>query len=137
MPSKPIELQQFPEGILSIGEKTFKIANLLKAAQDDLVKEDELNRLFIAALRATGILSPDDLINIASSFFAPKPEETLLQEAKWFEQGLACQLLIPGKKEWEKDKVRLRISVQFEPEAVGTSASSSGSPLDDIRKDSE
>ncbi len=137
MPLKSISLQQHPEGILSIGEKTFKVANLIKAAQEDLAKKEELNRLFIAALRSSGILSPEDLINIASNFFSPKPEETLLQETKWFGYGLACQLLVPGKKDWEKGRVRLRISVEFEPEAIGSAAVDSGSPLDDIRKDGE
>jgi len=32
-------LQQHSEGILSIGEKTFKVASLVKAAQEDLPKK--------------------------------------------------------------------------------------------------
>jgi hypothetical protein len=124
-------LQQHSEGILSIGEKTFKVASLVKAAQEDLPKKEELNRLFIAALRSSGILPPENLLNIASSLLAPRPEEKLLQEA-----GLACQLLVPGKKEWEKGRVRLRITVEFEPEYTG-SESSDGSLLDDLRTDEE
>ncbi|MFS8836323.1 KGK domain-containing protein [Synechococcus sp. WC101] len=134
--SKSMPLQQHSEGILSIGEKTFKVASLVKAAQEDLPKKEELNRLFIAALRSSGILPPENLLNIASSLLAPRPEEKLLQEAKWFDQGLACQLLVPGKKEWEKGRVRLRITVEFEPEYTG-SESSDGSLLDDLRTDEE
>ena len=133
---KALPLQQYLEGILSIGEKTFKVASLVKAAQEDLAKKEELNRLFIAALRSSGILPPENLINIASSLLAPRPEEKLLQETKWFDQGLACQLLVPGKKEWEKGRVRLRITVEFEPEDTG-SESSDGSLLDDLRTDKE
>ncbi|MFS8855725.1 hypothetical protein NW851_02355 [Synechococcus sp. H55.7] len=129
-------MQQYLEGILSVGEKTFKVASLVKAAQEDLAKKEELNRLFIAALRSSGILPPENLISIASSLLATKPEEKLLQETKWFDQGLTCQLLVPGKKEWEKGRVRLRITVEFEPERTG-SESSDGSPLDDLRTDKE
>ncbi|MFS8799754.1 KGK domain-containing protein [Synechococcus sp. R60.3] len=132
MGSRSIPLQQHSEGILSVREKTFKVANLVKAAQEDLTKKEELHRLFIAALRSSGILPPEDLLNIASSLLAPKPEEKLLQEAKWFGQGLACQLLVPGKKDWEKGRVRLRIIVEFEPEDA-VSEGGSGSPLDDLR----
>ncbi|WP_414336874.1 KGK domain-containing protein [Synechococcus sp. H55.7] len=133
---KSLPLQQYLEGILSVGEKTFKVASLVKAAQEDLAKKEELNRLFIAALRSSGILPPENLISIASSLLATKPEEKLLQETKWFDQGLTCQLLVPGKKEWEKGRVRLRITVEFEPERTG-SESSDGSPLDDLRTDKE
>jgi hypothetical protein len=40
--------------------------------------------------------------------------------------------LVPGKKDWEKGRVRLRIIVEFEPEDTG-SEGGSGSPLDDLR----
>ncbi|MFS8879034.1 MULTISPECIES: KGK domain-containing protein [unclassified Synechococcus] len=141
---KSLPLQQCLEGVLSIGEKTFKVASLVKAAQEDLAKKEELNRLFIAALRSSGILPAENLISIASSFLPPIPIppgseeklEKLLQETKWFDQGLTCQLLVPGKKEWEKGRVRLRITVEFEPERT-SSESSDGSPLDDLRTDKE
>ncbi|NJL97343.1 MAG: hypothetical protein HC924_00165 [Synechococcaceae cyanobacterium SM2_3_2] len=128
MPLEQIDLSQYPEGILSVGEKNFKISTLLKAAQNDLAKKEELNRLFISALRTTGILAPDDLINIASSLLAPKSEEKSLEETKWFGDGLICQILIPNQKEWEVGKLKLRITVDFE-----TDAPKSESPLNDFR----
>lgn len=128
MPSEHVDLNQYPDGILSVGDKNFKIAALLKAAQEDLVKKEELNRLFISALRTAGILAPDDLINIASSLLSPKPEESILLETKWFGDGLICQLLIPGKKDWQVGKVKLKIAVDFETDPVA-----SGSTLDDLR----
>ncbi len=128
MSSEQLDLNQYPEGILSVGEKNFKIATLLKAAQEDLAKKEELNRLFISALRTAGILAPDDLINIASSFLAPKSEEKSLEETKWFGDGLICQILIPGKKEWEVGKVKLRITVDFE-----TDTTKNESSLNDFR----
>ncbi|MGF1576787.1 MAG: KGK domain-containing protein [Cyanophyceae cyanobacterium] len=128
MPSEQLDLSQYPEGILSVGEKNFKIATLLKAAQEDLAKKEELNRLFISALRTAGILAPDDLLNMASSLISPKPEESILQETKWFREGLICQILIPGKKEWQVGKVKLRITIDFE-----TDMTKDPSSLDDLR----
>jgi hypothetical protein len=128
MASEQVDLNQYPDGILSVGDKNFKVAALLKAAQENLVKKEELNRLFILALRAAGILAPDDLINIASSLLSPKPEDAILVDTKWFGDGLICQLLIPGKKDWQVGKVKLRIAVDFETDPVVN-----GSPLDDLR----
>ncbi len=128
MASEQVDLNQYPDGILSVGDKNFKVAALLKAAQENLVKKEELNRLFISALRAAGILAPDDLINIASSLLSPKPEDAILVDTKWFGDGLICQLLIPGKKDWQVGKVKLRIAVDFETDPVVN-----GSPLDDLR----
>ncbi len=128
MASEQVNLNQYPDGILSVGDKNFKVAALLKAAQENLVKKEELNRLLISALRAAGILAPDDLLNIASSLLSRKPEEAILLETKWFGDGLICHLLIPGKKDWQVGKVKLRIAVDFETDPVAN-----GSPLDDLR----
>lgn len=133
MTVEQIDLNQYPDGILSLGEKNFKIAALLKAAQDDLVKKEELNRLFISALRNAGILAPDDLFNMATSLLSPKPEDTILLETKWFGDGLICQMLIPGQKEWQVGKVKLRIAVDFEAETIESGTVKKGSPLDDLR----
>jgi len=61
----------------------------------------------------------------------------------WFDQGVDCEILSPGKNGWQKGKVRIKITLEFcpdEPEVPETPASNNSEinqkelPLDDIRQ---
>jgi hypothetical protein len=116
---KSIPLQQHPEGILSVGEKNFQgCPTWSKQPKRDLTKKEELHRLFIAALRSSGILPPGRLAQtLPVAFLLPSQKKKLLQEAKWFGQGTClsnswCRARKIGKKA-ESD---CGIIVEFEPE---------------------
>ncbi|MGA9380612.1 MAG: KGK domain-containing protein [Phormidium sp.] len=62
---------------------------------------------------------------------------------KWFYTGIDCEILKPGAKNWQKGKVRIRVSLEFcpdEPEIEEESLSNQlgvdppESPLDDLRR---
>ncbi|MEN9265748.1 MAG: KGK domain-containing protein [Thermostichales cyanobacterium BF4_bins_65] len=92
----------------------------------------EVEAGFKHALRAASLLEPDDLLTLASSLITPKPDQQALQGAKWFQQGLPCQLLIPGEKTWRSGQVKLRVVTELIPDA-DPRAPSSASCLDDLR----
>ncbi len=61
----------------------------------------------------------------------------------WFTEGIDCEVLKLGAKDWQKGKVRIRVSLEFcpdEPETKETPAINqpeigpTESPLDDIRR---
>jgi KGK domain len=62
-------------------------------------------------------------------------------KAEWFFDGIECQVLTYGAKDWKKGKVRLTIEFcPDEPDSEKTPSneqpkiSKSGSPLDDLRQ---
>jgi hypothetical protein len=63
----------------------------------------------------------DELIKELSSRFYYDDDSSI---KKWFEKGMECQALIPGKP-WRKGKIR--VCLEFIPDEVD-------SPLDDIRQ---
>lgn len=63
----------------------------------------------------------DEFIRELSSRFYCDDDSSI---KKWFEKGMECQALIPGKP-WKKG--RIRVCLEFIPDEVD-------SPLDDIRQ---
>ncbi|AKG24295.1 KGK domain-containing protein [Calothrix sp. 336/3] len=54
--------------------------------------------------------------------------------SSWFNEGMECELLVPGKK-WQKGKVRIKISLEFAPDELEIEETpESESPLEDIRR---
>ena len=52
---------------------------------------------------------------------------------KWIEDGVDCELLKLGDSQWQKGKIRVKVSVEFladEPESTDYQ-----SPLDEIRQE--
>lgn len=64
-------------------------------------------------------------------------------DCKWFDEGMDCEILKIGAKDWQKGKFRLKVTLEFipdEPEVEGRSANNEQkinepeSPLDDLRQ---
>ncbi len=65
-------------------------------------------------------------------------ESKLYFNENWYTKGTDCEILKIGAKDWQKGKVRIRVSVEFipdEPEIEETAEITlPESPLDDIRR---
>lgn len=48
--------------------------------------------------------------------------------SNWFEQGIDCEVLKIASPDWQKGKLRIKITIEFEPDEIE-------SPLDPIRKE--
>ncbi|MBE9228154.1 KGK domain protein [Phormidium sp. LEGE 05292] len=51
---------------------------------------------------------------------------------KWFTEGKDCEILKIGAKGWQKGKIRVRVTLEFEPEQPEIIEPES--PLDDLRR---
>ncbi len=80
-----------------------------------------------------------ELKNILRRHGNPNPTTT----ERWFNEGINCEILKFGAKSWQKEKVKIRISLEFcldKPAFEETAASNqleaahSESPLDDLRQ---
>lgn len=47
--------------------------------------------------------------------------------SNWFEQGIACEVLKVNSLGWQKGKIRMKVTLEFQPDEIE-------SPLDPIRK---
>ena len=82
-----------------------------------------------------------DLRSFVTANYSGKQEQHL--QKGWFEEGTGCEILRLGAKDWQKGKVKIRVSLDFcpdEPAAKETPNSNEPeithpeSPLDDIRR---
>lgn len=48
--------------------------------------------------------------------------------AKWFREGIDCEILQPNSPGWKKGKIRLKVVLEFHPDEPE-------SPLDDVRQE--
>ena len=59
-------------------------------------------------------------------------------DCTWFDKGIDCELLGPGYQSWQKGKLRIKITVAFEPDEPFVTqimaSNQTESPLDDIRR---
>lgn len=51
---------------------------------------------------------------------------------KWFSEGKDCEILRIGGKGWEKGKLRIKLTLEFDPDEPETKQQES--PLDDLRQ---
>jgi hypothetical protein len=58
--------------------------------------------------------------------------------ARWFNNGIDCEILNLGAKNWKKGRVKIKISVEFyveeETDSSNKEVSEPESPLDDLRQ---
>lgn len=56
----------------------------------------------------------------------------------WFEQGVNCKILSSGYQDWQKGKLRIKITLEFEPDEPlieqTTASNQPESPLEEIRR---
>ncbi len=53
--------------------------------------------------------------------------ESYQDRKKWLNEGLECEVLKLGEKQWQKGKLRVNVTLEFCPDQIE-------SPLDDIRQ---
>mgnify|MGYP000518823907 CR=1 FL=1 len=82
-----------------------------------------------------------DLSSFVTADYGGKQKECL--EKGWFEDSINCEILRLGGKNWQKGKVRIKVTLEFCPdepeieEILGNNQSEinqTESPLDDIRQ---
>jgi hypothetical protein len=117
--------------VLAFGDDTFKISKFRRA----------VNRAFGNNLGNSfnNQLSSNQGIKINDAILAPKGINE--PYARWFNDGIDCEILKLGSKGWQKGKVRIKVSVEFyveeDSEQVGSEPSEielPESPLDDLRQ---
>jgi hypothetical protein len=121
------------DDVLSFGENTYKVGKFKKA----------INGAFGNNLghQLNGQLGSYQGIKIDDSILAPKGVNE--PYARWFGDGIDCEILNLGSKSWKKGKVRIKVSVEFyveeqeDSQTLGSDAleiSPPESPLDDLRQ---
>ncbi len=58
-----------------------------------------------------------DLRSFVTANYARKQEQEL--QKGWFEEGTDCEILRLGAKNWQKGKVKIRVSLEFCPNELG------------------
>ena len=129
---KNFSLQNCDEDdVLSFGDDTFKVSKFRKAVNGAF--GNNLGNQFYSQL------SSYQGIKIDGAILAPKGINE--PYARWFNDGIDCEILQLGSKGWQKGKVRIKVSVEFyvEEDSQQLVSESSGielpeSPLDDLRQ---
>lgn len=118
--------------VISFGNATYKIGSFKRALNKSFNNNlgFELNR----QLQQNGIRIPNTIF---------KPPGINEPGSRWFENGIDCEILNLGSKQWKKGKVRVKFTVEFyveleETEKVSNNENSEyiepESPLDDLRQ---
>lgn len=103
------------DDVIQFSNSIHKIGQLKTAMELAINNENKLPSTLYSALREQGIIS----VNLA-------PTQKMLGD------GLDAEVLKIGAKGWQKGKIRVKISVEFEPEEPETNEPES--PLDDLRR---
>lgn len=121
------------DDVLSFGEDTLKVGKFKKAIKG--VFGNDLGSQFYHRLKSFhGIKIDSSILN---------PEGVHEPYARWFGDGIDCEILTLGSKSWKKGKVRIKVSVEFyveeqeDSQTLGIDAleiSLPESPLDDLRQ---
>ncbi|MBC6479588.1 MAG: hypothetical protein GDA56_19225 [Hormoscilla sp. GM7CHS1pb] len=54
--------------------------------------------------------------------------------ANWLGDGIDCEILIPGKKGWQKGKMKLKVNVKVESISDEPETTEPESPLNNLRQ---
>ncbi|MCL1465425.1 KGK domain-containing protein [Argonema galeatum] len=120
------------DDVLSFGDETFKVHRFKTA----------INKSFDSSMgeKLTEHLKKYQGIPIER---AVCPNNNYDEYAKWFKDGIDCEILNLGSKSWKKGKVKIKISLEFYAEEQETEKRDSSnqpeipqpeSPLDDLRQ---
>jgi hypothetical protein len=119
------------DDVLSFGDDTFKVSKFKRA-----VKGAFGNSL---GSQLYSQLNSYHGIKIDGAILAPKGVDE--PYARWFNDGIDCEILQIGSKGWQKGKVRIKLSVEFYVEEDSEQLVSEPSeidlpesPLDDLRQ---
>lgn len=118
--------------VISFGNATYKIGSFKRALNKSF--GDHLGGQLNHQLSQNGIRIPDAIL---------RPPGISQSGARWFGNGIDCEILNLGSEQWKKGKVRVKFSVEFYVESEETEEISNNnnseyiepeSPLDDLRK---
>ncbi|MGA9380613.1 MAG: KGK domain-containing protein [Phormidium sp.] len=90
-----------------------------------LVRVDRFKSVIDSAFSAYNLQDP-----IKKSFV--NSEFKLGWSDTWYKEGVTCEILKIGAKGWQKGKIRVRVSLEFEPEEPEIKEPES--PLEDLRR---
>ena len=119
------------DDVLSFGDDTFKVSKFRKAVNGAFGNNlgNQLNSQ----------LSSYHGVKIDGAILAPKGINE--PYARWFNDGIDCEILKLGSKGWQKGRVRIKVSVEFYVEEDSEQLVSEPSeielpesPLDDLRQ---
>jgi len=119
------------DDVLSFGDVTFKVSKFKTAVNQSFNSR-------MGSQLSSELNSQEVRINHAVS-----PNNNYDEYAKWFKDGIDCEILNLGSKSWKKGKVKIKISLEFYAEEQETEETGSSnqpeiippeSPLDDLRQ---
>ena len=118
------------DDVLSFGDDTFKVSKFKRAVNGAF--GNDLGYQFSSLFSSHGI-------KIDGAILAPNGVNK--PYARWFNDGIDCEILQIGSKGWRKGKVRIKVSVEFYVEEDSEQLVSEPSeielpesPLDDLRQ---
>ena len=119
------------DDVLSFGDDTFKVSKFKRAVKGAF--GNNLGNQFNSQLNSYQGIKIDGAILAPSGVREPY--------ARWFNDGIDCEILQIGSKGWQKGKVRIKVSVEFYAEEDSEQLVSEPSeielpesPLDDLRQ---
>ena len=118
------------DDVLSFGDDTFKVSKFKRAVKRAF--GNDLGYQFSRQFSSHGIKINDAIL---------APQGVNEPYARWFNDGIDCEILQIGSKGWQKGKVRIKVSVEFYLEEDSEKLVSEPSeielpesPLDDLRQ---
>jgi hypothetical protein len=119
------------DDVLSFGDDTFKVSKFKRAVKRAFGHD--------LGIQFYNQLSSYHGIKIDGAIIAPKGVNE--PYARWFNDGIDCEILQLGSKGWRKGKIRIKLSVEFYIEEDSEQLVSEPSeielpesPLDDLRQ---
>ncbi len=119
------------DDVLSFGDDTFKVSKFKRAVNGAFGND--------LGYQLNNQLSSYHGIKIDGAIIAPKGVNE--PYARWFNDGIDCEILQLGSKGWRKGKIRIKLSVEFYIEEDSEQLVSEPSeielpesPLDDLRQ---
>ena len=118
--------------VLSFGDDTCKISKFRKAVKDSF--ESEIGHALSSKLNYHGVKIESSILLLNGNH---------KEYSRWFNEGIDCEVLNLGSKNWKKGKVKIQLKVEFyvEEQELGKSLSDDEPEnsllepaLDDIRQ---
>ncbi|MFB2835389.1 KGK domain-containing protein [Floridanema evergladense] len=103
------------DDVIQLSNGLYKVGQLKTAMEFATNDQNRLPHSLFYALRDKGVIL-----------------ENLVVTQKLFVDGLDAEALKVGAKGWQKGKIRVRVTLEFEPEEPETNEPES--PLDDLRR---
>ena len=113
------------DDVIAFTESNLIKAGIFKKAIACLFKTNSIESLIYDYLQSHHNIKINRSVNISNN-----ESKQYTYYNKWLEEGVYCEVLRLGAKNWQKGKIKIRVSVEFCPDELKESESS----LDDIRQ---